>query len=38
MAMRAWLADGADLALEQIVGRDALDALVAEKRYQRDVY
>ena len=32
------MAAGVDLALEQIVGRDALDALVAEKRYQRDVY
>jgi sulfite reductase (NADPH) flavoprotein alpha-component len=32
------MAAGVDLALEQILGRAALDGLIAEQRYQRDVY
>jgi len=32
------MAAGVDHALQEILGRDQLDNLVAEKRYQRDVY
>ena len=32
------MAGGVDLALEEILGRPALDALAAEGRYRRDVY
>ncbi|HWW73235.1 MAG TPA: oxidoreductase, partial [Duganella sp.] len=32
------MAAGVDQALEAILGRDQLDELITEKRYQRDVY
>ncbi|WP_402719072.1 sulfite reductase subunit alpha [Janthinobacterium rivuli] len=34
----AGMAGGVDLALQEILGRPALDALAAEGRYRRDVY
>ena len=34
----AGMAGGVDQALQEILGRPALDALAAEGRYRRDVY